>query len=68
MKVMAAEGKGFIPVSTVVLHEALTRYRFQSHRRHREMPRAVLRHHRRAPHHPSRRGADYPKSQSLLGR
>ena len=29
MKVMGAEGKGFIPVPTVVLHEALTRYRFK---------------------------------------
>ncbi|HWI59439.1 MAG TPA: LysR family transcriptional regulator, partial [Bacillota bacterium] len=28
MKVMAAEGKGFIPVPTVVVHEALTRYRY----------------------------------------
>jgi len=29
MKVMGAEGKGFIPVPTVVLHEALTRYGFK---------------------------------------
>ncbi|HYG35919.1 MAG TPA: transcriptional activator NhaR [Clostridia bacterium] len=29
MKVMAADGKGFIPVPTVVLHEALKRYQFQ---------------------------------------
>ena len=29
MKVMGSEGKGFIPVPTVVLHEALTRYRFK---------------------------------------
>lgn len=29
MKVMGAEGRGFIPVPTVVLHEALTRYQFR---------------------------------------
>jgi LysR family transcriptional activator of nhaA len=29
MKVMAAEGRGFIPVPSVVLHEALTRYGFK---------------------------------------
>lgn len=29
MKVMAADGNGFIPVPTIVLQEALTRYRFQ---------------------------------------
>lgn len=29
MKVMAADGKGFIPIPTIVLSEALNRYRFQ---------------------------------------